>query len=317
MKKIYEFLLWNNCSNNCTFCHQRAHERRINDKILTPDEQIESLKLCKEFLNTQFEKGNHILLVGGEIFDIRNDKPKKALIDLIKHIKNMMCNDEIDLLYINTNLLYEDIGLLDWFLTLLDTNGLIERIKFTTSYDMIGRFTNKEREFLFYKNLKYLTDTYANIHIVVNTVLTDTACKRIQEDMFAADYLIEYLKNQGKTSWTMKQWMDYFKVDVNTIPYIKLDSELAPEMPTRSTVFNTLIHLDKQISGYLKRYADNIALKQEKDLYEYNKSKKQFVFCSSELDKDCGHSVNFHRCFVDSDKCFPCEIVKLSETIKD
>ena len=170
MKKIYEFLLWNNCGNNCTFCHQRAHERRIDDKILTSDEQIRSLLLCREFLDTTFENGNHILLVGGEIFDIQNEQVKKVLIDLIIHIKEKMCKNEIELLYINTNLLYENTDLLDWFLSLYETNGLIERIKFTTSYDIVGRFTSKARELLFYKNLKRLTDTYADIKIVVNTV---------------------------------------------------------------------------------------------------------------------------------------------------
>ena len=73
MKTIYEFLLWNNCGNNCKFCHQRAHERKIDDKILMPKEQIESLNKCKEFLESdKFEDGNHILLVGGEIFDVCN-----------------------------------------------------------------------------------------------------------------------------------------------------------------------------------------------------------------------------------------------------
>lgn len=310
MKEIYEFLLWNNCSNNCTFCHQRAHERKIDDKILTPEEQVESLVKCKEFLDTQFVKGNHILLVGGEIFDTKVDIVKKGLIDLIKYVKNMMCNDEIDLFYVNTNLLYTDIDLLDWFLDLYQTNGLLGRIKFTTSYDMVGRFTSKEREMLFYRNLKCLTDRYADLHVVVNTVLTNEACKRIQNDMFGADYSLGYLKEQGKDRWTIKDWMDYFRVDINTIPYIRLPYDKAPEMPTKGIVFDTLLHIDKLIPGYLKSYADNIALPQIKNLYEYSKSEKSYKYCSSKL-VDCGHSENFKLSFADSDECFPCAIQKL------
>ena len=283
MKKIYEFLLWNNCGNNCTFCHQRAHERRIDDKILTPDEQIRSLLLCREFLDTTFENGNHILLVGGEIFDIQNEQVKKVLIDLIIHIKEKMCKNEIELLYVNTNLLYENTDLLDWFLSLYETNGLIKRIKFTTSYDMVGRFTSKARELLFYKNLKRLTDTYTDIKIVVNTVLTKEACKRICEDKFGADYLLEYLQNQGKNEHTIKQWIDYFKVKINTIPYIILDYDKAPSAPTKKEVFETLLHIDAIIPGYLQEYSDNIGLKQEKLLFEYNKINNSFVFCSSKM----------------------------------
>lgn len=312
MKKIYEFLLWNNCSNNCTFCHQRAHERKINDKILTPEEQIESLLCCQHFLDTNFEKGNHILLVGGEIFDIAHQDVKKQLISLLYYIISKMSSNDIDLLYLNTNLLYNDTTLLYNFLDLINEHRLFNRLKFTTSYDMVGRFTSKERELLFYKNLKHLTDTYNDINIVVNTVLTKEACTRIQRDCFGADYLLEYIKKQNKSFITIKDWMDYFRVKINTIPYIKLPYEFAPEMPTKSQVFNALLHIDNIIPGYLQEYAHNIALRQEKMLYEYNKVKKEFIFCSSSL-SDCKHSINFKLSFADSNECFPCAIMKLLE----
>ena len=223
----------------------------------------------------------------------------------------MMCNNEIDLFYVNTNLLYIDIDLLDWFLALYQTNNLLKRIKFTTSYDMVGRFTSKERELLFYHNLKYLMDKYKDLHIVVNTVLTNEACKRIQNDMFGADYVLEYLKEQGKDKWTIKDWIEYFKVDINTIPNIRLPYDKAPEMPTKEMIFDTLLHIDKLIPGYLKSYADNIALTQIKNLYEYNKSEKNYKYCSSKL-ADCGHSENFRLSFADSEDCFPCVIQKLA-----
>lgn len=315
MKKIYEFLLWNNCSNNCTFCHQRMHERKIDDKILTPEEQIDSLKLCQKFLDTTFENGNHILLVGGEIFDVKNEQVKKQLIDLLKFVKNKMCNNEIELLYINTNLLYEDLTMLDWFLTLFEANGLIERIKFTSSYDIEGRFSSDYSERLFYKNLKHLTDTYKDIRIVVNTILTKKACERICKDEFGADYLLEYLKKQGKENNTIKDWTDYFRVQINTIPFIKLNYENAPKAPTKNEVFETLLHINTVVPGYLEQYATNISLTQEKLLYEYHKDVKNFVFCSSELGK-CGHSVNFKLSFEDSDECFPCEVTRLAKRFK-
>ena len=317
MKTIYEFLLWNNCLfGNCTFCHQRAHERKIDDKILTPEQQVASLNKCKEFLESnKFVKGSHVLLVGGEIFDVKSQITKKALINLFKFIKNKMNLNEIDLLYINTNLLYEDLELLDWFLTLYQTNNLIEKIKFTTSYDIKGRFNSKERELLFYHNLKYITDKYKSLKIVVNTVLTNAACERICNDTFGADYLLEYLKEQNKDKFTIQDWMDYFNVDINTIPYIKLDYDKAPEMPTKNMVFNTLLHIDKISPGYLNKYAKNIALTQKKELFEYNKITKEFKYCSSIL-AECGHSINFQLSFADSNECFPCTIEKLANKHK-
>lgn len=309
MKKIYEFLLWNNCGNNCSFCHQRNHERKISDKILTPEEQINSLNLCKDFLKSKFEKGNHILLCGGEVFDVRGPEVKAALMGLLKQVLNQMLDNEIELLYLNTNLLYEDTEVLDWFLDEMQENQLFDRLHFTTSYDIVGRFCPRS-ERLFYKNLKKLTDTYKDIHVIVNTILTKEACKRICEDRFGADFILEYLKEQGTEINTMKDWTDYFRVQVNTIPYIKLNYENAPEAPTRNEVFSALLHLDTLIPGYLKQYADNIALTQEKLLFEYNTTDKDYIFCSSDM-SECGHSVNFKLSFADSDHCFPCEIQKL------
>ena len=313
MKKIYEFLLWNNCSNNCTFCHQRAHERKIDDKILTPKEQIESLLVCREFLQSdQFEDGNHILLVGGEIFDVTNFEVKIVLRDVLVSILDWMEKGKIDLFYINTNLLYKDTNILTEFLDRVKQRNLFDRLKFTTSYDMVGRFTSQEREQLFYKNLKFLTDIYKDIKIVVNTVFTKEACKRIQNDQFGANYLLEYLQTQEKKTCSIKDWMDYFRVQINIIPYIKLPYDLAPEMPTKKEVFDTLLYVNNIIPGYLQDYSHNIALKQEKLLFEYNKLDKEFRYCSSEL-SDCGHSVNFKLSFADSENCFPCEIEKLAK----
>ena len=316
IKKVYEFLIWNNCGNACSFCHQRLFANKNSSKILNPEEQIRSLSLCEEFLDTKFENGNHILLVGGELFDIVNENVKEQFKRLLTKVISKMLSNEIDLLYLNTNLLFVDVSLLYWFLDKIDQNDLFNRLKFTTSYDIVGRFLNKEKELLFYKNLKSIKDNYPNINIVVNTVLTNETCRRIQNDIFGADFLLEYLNKQEKEHFTIKDWIDYFKVDINTIPYIRLNSDAAPEMPTRAVIFDTLLHINKIIPNYLEWYANNIGLKQEKLLFEYNKINDDYVYCSSEYDS-CGHSENFKMCFKDSDKCFPCEIKKLSDLIKN
>ena len=110
MNNVYEFLLWNNCGNCCSFCHQRVYARENDSKILNNEQKIRSINLCKDFLNSdQFKKGNHILLVGGEIFDITDKDVKDEFMKLLLDIVNKMNNKEIDLFYINTNLLYEKV----------------------------------------------------------------------------------------------------------------------------------------------------------------------------------------------------------------
>lgn len=310
MKKIYEFLLWNNCNNNCTFCHQRSHERKALDKILTPSEQVEALKACGVFLNEQFEKGNHILLVGGEIFDNLNVDVKKELRYLFMDISIKMIHSEIDLFYLNTNLLYNNTELLYDCLDILKAKQLLDRVKFTTSYDIEGRFSSVYAETTFVYNLNHLIKYYPELKIVVNVVLTKSVCDRIVNDTFGTDYLLTYLKTKNIQKSTIVDWINYFGVQVNTIPYIQLDYEKAPQMPSKSDIFSALLHIDSIFPGYLEQYANNIALKQEKRLYEYNKITKEFIYCSANLN-ECGHSINFTKCFNDSTDCFPCTIQRL------
>lgn len=312
MKKIYEFLLWNNCNNNCTFCHQRSHERKALDKILTPSEQVEALKACGVFLNEQFEKGNHILLVGGEIFDNLNVEVKKELRYLFIDISIKMLHSEIDLLYLNTNLLYNNTELLYDCLDILKAKQLLDRVKFTTSYDIEGRFSSPYVETTFVYNLNHLIKYYPELKIVVNVVLTKSACDRIVNDTFGTDYLLAYLKTKNIQKSTIVDWINYFGVQVNAIPYIRLDYSEAPQIPSKSDVFGALLHIDSIFPGYLEWYTANITLKQEKCLFEYDKYQKIYINCSSGY-STCGHSENFKLCFKDSSECFPCAIRKLTD----
>ena len=65
IKPVYEFLLWDNCNNNCTFCHQRNDPR-----IFDVDEQKQILYKTLRFIKdeSRFISGSHVLLVGGELF---------------------------------------------------------------------------------------------------------------------------------------------------------------------------------------------------------------------------------------------------------
>ena len=73
------------------------------------------------------------------MFDVR-ETVKDALKDLLKQVLHQMIDNEIELLYLNTNLLYEDTEVLDWFLDEMQENELFDRLHFTTSYDIVGRF---------------------------------------------------------------------------------------------------------------------------------------------------------------------------------
>jgi hypothetical protein len=65
--------------------------------------------------------------------------------------------------------------------------------------------------------------------------------------------------------------------------------------------------------GYLKAYVDNVALPQEKLLYEYNNG--ELVFMSSKNNPDCGHNINFMRYQPEKDRCFICDMLALKEAV--
>ena len=157
IKPVFEFLLWDNCNNDCQFCYQKRDYHP-----LTLQQKVQSIDKVLDFLQSNaYIKGSHVLLVGGEIFDDRQVFPyMKKLID---NIVNMMVVEDIDLLYINTNLLYKDISCVCYLLDAIQSIGAFPRLKFTTSYDEVGRFKNDKHKNLMLTNLKQLTLKYTGL----------------------------------------------------------------------------------------------------------------------------------------------------------
>ena len=298
-KPIIEFLLWNDCEahGKCAFCWQQA--KHDSSKFLNNEEKINSINCVQDFLYRNFSiqydgknkyTGNHILLVGGEIFDIKDTQVKDELMKLLTNIIFMMSLKEIDLLYLNTNLLYSDLSLLCWFLSIVQDYKLFDRLRFTTSWDLAGRFDIKEKEELFSKNIKYIKEKYPEIHIVVNSILTKQYCEKIIKD-----------------PTFVKDFQDTYKVQVNTIPYIVLTDWLAP---TKGQVMKALLAINSVIPNYIRDYVNNFSLPQPKLLYEYNSTDKDLIYCSSDIDS-CGHSENFKNYCTDHTKCYICDIKQL------
>lgn len=280
-KPIYEFLVWDNCNNNCSFCFQREEPRLFdtNTRSFILDEVITFIK------SDNFIKDSHVLICGGEIFDKPQDFNKQF--EFFTKIISFMNKGIIDLLYINTNLIYKDLTGVCFLLNLISKNNLFERLKFTTSYDLKGRFKNKKSEELMLTNLKYISNTYSQCNTVVNVILTKQVCEAI-------------LSNRFKLSTFMKE----YKCWINLIPYIVLDNTLTA---SRNSIFKALRQVDLDVPGYLAKYIPNMSIEQEKWLYMYKNNK--FEFCSCKID-ECGHSTNFKR-YSSKRSCFCCDLKEI------
>lgn len=278
IKDVYEFLIWDNCNNNCQFCFQRN-----NPRIFDHEKRKYILDNVISFIDSdQFIKGSHVLIVGGEIF--YNLADQRILSNFWSAIVERMLDNTIDLLYINTNLLYQDCTNLYNLLELIEWNNLFDRLRFTTSYDLEGRFKSKEDEELMLNNLLEVKRLYPKCQIVTNIILTKKVCEAILNGTFSAKY-----------------FMDKYNCWINFIPYIVSDSRLAAD---RNTIFKALKYIGDENPGYLEKYIANLDLAQEKKLYMYKDN--EFQFCSCEL-SECGHAVNFKK-YSDKGSCFICDL---------
>lgn len=279
-KPIYEFLVWDNCNNKCKFCWQRENPRLFN---LKNREKV--LNEVINFINSDnFINESNLLIVGGEIFDQSSNFP--ILNKFFNKIIEFMKLNIIDLLYVNTNLIYKDLTGLNDLLNKLTKNNLIDRLRFTTSYDLIGRFKDKESELLMLNNLKEIQEKF-KINIVVNTILTKPVCDSILSREF-----------------NVYNFMKKYKCWVNLIPYIVYDKSLSAD---RNLIFKTLNYINKNIIGYIDRYKVNLKLNPDRRLFMYMNDK--FISCSSE-NSSCGHSKNF-KMYSTKNTCFICDIERI------
>lgn len=281
IKPIFEFLMWENCRNKCSFCFQQDKNQ------LTDEQKAQSMDAVKNFIDCdpRYIKGSHVLLVGGELFD--SPSIFTCLTPFLSFIVDKMNDNTIDLLYVNTNLIYKNMDGLYYLLDLIDQYNLFDRLKFTTSYDLAGRFASPKTKFLMLSNLDALSTKYPDIKIVVNSMLSKQMCEAILSGEYKLDL-----------------FMQMHRCDVNLIPYIVYDKELAP---TRELVFKALVEADHQVSGYLKLYIANFDLPQAKELYQYRNGKLNYVTCPN---NPCGHSENFVR-YSDKGTCFICDLKRL------
>jgi organic radical activating enzyme len=286
MLPIHEFILWNNCPNNCKFCWQKKERQQ------TYEERIQSLELVYE--NVKTLKDTHVLYVGGEIFAEIDTTINSKLFDLFKLTCEKMQKNEIDLCYINTNILYKLDTLLLPVLELIKSYNLLNKVHFTTSGDESGRFSNEKIRSLFYKNLKEIRELYPELLIYVNIILTDSFCNSILDDSF-----------------NIASYMNEYKVEVNTLPYIKFGKDIAA--PTREKVFKAILHLNEQLPGYGIQYCNNFLLNQNIVL---QKSENGVLVNISSDKSPCTHSENFTRCYSDSNECFICDCGKLKDLME-
>lgn len=279
-----EFILWSNCPNNCQFCWQKKLNKP--ETWLTDEEKVQSIEAVMDEIDTLGY--TDILIVGGEVYCPQADSVAQKLKELFDKIITRIKNDETRLLYINTNLLYEDLSFIEHYLY----NGLDgdyrSRVRFTTSYDVEGRFADEEARQLFLTNLKNLTGPHWNVTVAVNMIMTKPFCQAIMnKELVLSEFTAEY-----------------HPAYINTIPYIPLH-EVDPLTPSEHEIYTALRTIEEDEPHYLRYYIEQYDTHQDRTLKEYRKG-EGLVECSSSY-LECGHNSNYTK-VLSSKECFVCKI---------
>ena len=281
MRTMQEFLLWSNCTNCCKFCWQQ--KKKDLTTFLNEEEMLRCVAATSKMLDT-INDGDDVLLVGGEILAPYFSSVDSALHDLIDKCVGLVISDKIRYLYINTNLLYIDRTNLRYLLE--SFLGIEDRLKFTTSFDIYGRFSSYIERDIFLDNLAYIRDKYPEINVVVNSIIT---------------------KQLATSSFDFANFKEEYKIrHINFIPYIPVEDDRNMDIEFKDIV-KVLARAEHVKKGYIDFYINDLDLNQNKKLYEYHKD-VGYVECTSKY-ASCGHNENFKK--VSGDGCFICKLKDL------
>ena len=228
--------------------------------------------------------GDDVLLVGGEILAPYFSSVNVALENLIDKCIEMLKSDRIRYLYINTNLIYINRSNLTYLLDMV--KGIEDRLKFTTSFDVYGRFETGIEKNIFFDNLAYIRDNYPEINVVINSIIT--------KQLVASGFDFEKFKDEYKVRY------------INFIPYIPVVDDRCMDVEFKDIV-KILGDFERKHKGYIKNYINDFDLNQNKVLYEYHKD-TGYRECTSKY-ASCGHNENFKK--VLGDECYICKLKEL------
>ena len=289
-----EFIVWHNCTNQCDFCWQCKKQDKT--AFLNHIEMIAAIRATEEKILNEVNDGDDVLLVGGEILNSYNELSDYELHRLLNLCASLIKKDRIRYLYINTNLIYGNRKNLTYLLDLF--NGIEDRLKFTTSYDVYGRFNHvlnttidSLASKIWFNNMLYIKDNYPKINVVVNVIITKQ--------------LVEKVPKNWAINWDALQSTLGIKY-INFIPYIPVEDDRSMDV-TFKDIVKVLAAEEKRNPGYINKYIDDFDLNQDKILYEYHKD-KGYVECTAKY-SDCHHNENFKK--VLDNECYICKLKEI------
>ena len=164
----------------------------------------ESLLVHNKILSDNFRPRDTVSFMGGELFHRADIKELyegfEDTIETIKKLSNMPKK-----IYIFSNLLYEDLSLIKWFIKKMTAESIYPL--YYTSFDLDGRFKSNKQIDLFLKNLDEV-ENYTCIQFRIKSVITKQTLKNFDENSYVWKVFRDlHTKNNRKIS------LNKFKAD--------------------------------------------------------------------------------------------------------
>ena len=237
---MIQIRLWNDCSNNCSFCS-------LGQKNIT---KVEDKK--ERILKVSKLTDDKIGIIGGEFFE---GQLKGCEEEWLTMIKNLSCSD----LFITANLIYEPY-------LLKETLKIRPNILICTSYDTVGRFKNQKLKEDWLSRVNSLSNVFCTI-IPTQDMINDSFIDRIKCGINLCEPHLgtEWLKNVDKKHYhdilieenkifNLPKRMDLLKW------LLKRPQILQNMQNYKSTHFDTILNFDQNnnfIYESFERFKDN------------------------------------------------------------
>lgn len=155
-----QFELWKDCKQGCTFCCNKGQAK------------VDKAESCKYILDKLYTLEPNVYdsigFIGGELFNGELEGYEEQFKLMLKKSKEL--NTEKIFL---ASALICDID--KWLIPILDyckEIGIIDKIELCSSWDIKGRFHNKQQEELYYNNIQKIHELYPSILLHLETVMT-------------------------------------------------------------------------------------------------------------------------------------------------
>lgn len=307
--RMLQFELWKDCSNNCSFCWNRD----LIHSITPQDIKIENINYVISRLDGDISGYDVVSIIGGEFFEgqLKDLEVKKAFTDLIYKFVSLLKGNKVEQVFIMLSFMRSVLPDLDEVISIFDSEGVLNKVLWCTSYDETGRFHTKEQKQIWINNIEKYSK---NIRIHTEMIMTEPMINAIIDGnvslkwFFDRGVSVDFIRprvhiNKDRSDKTKQETL-------GIVPFI---------YPKRNTFLKFLSYLQKEYPQKLEDlYSMEIRAFDVELVSEKRVMHRDIEHYLEDKEKDkilpCGHSDKFAG-YIDSDNCMVCDIEKYKKEL--